>query len=348
MSVQAGVETGGRMQASSGRRRRMLAFLCAAAAIYAANVVLARTHRQWSTEPFPEWAVAFDVFLLVPVIHVLIVRPAFKKAWLATFALLSLGILVGSLAIPPDQKAWWTTFEQVRWIYLAAIAAAQIAVIGSVLRDIRRNRHVPNLEFAIDDAIARRVESPAIRRLLQADARMWTYALVRDRARFCLPAHAFLGARHDSNASNQQAFLLLMTAEVPIAHFFIHLFSPAAAIVVTALSLYGLVFLLAEYRATLGRGSTLENDHLHVRSGVLGDVILPYECLRSIERVSHRPRRARRSLRYTGTGTANVKLVLEAGTRLDTLAGSREVDVVYLGLDEPERFVAELRSRLGT
>ncbi|HUD94050.1 hypothetical protein [Sphingobium sp.] len=336
------------MQATSSHRRPLPAFLCAAAAIYVANIFLARTHAQWSTEPFPEWAVAFDVFLLIPVLYLLILRPTFRKAGLAAFALVSLGILVGSFAIPPDEKAWWTTFEQVRWIYLGALAAAQITVIGAVLRDIRRNRHAPNLEFAIEGAIARRVREPAIRRLLQADARMWAYALVRNHARFTWPAEAFFGAKHDSNASNQQAFLLLMVAEVPIAHFFIHLLSPTAAIVVSALSLYGLVFLLAEYRATLYRGSTLQCDHLHVRSGVLGDLIVPYACVRSIERVSHRPRRARRALRYTGTGTANVKLVLDAGTRLDTLAGSREVDVVYLGLDEPERFLAELRSRLGT
>jgi len=44
------------------------------------------------------------------------------------------------------------------------------------------------------------------------------------------------------NASNQPGFLMLLGAKIPIVHFMVYLFDSIAAAVVTALSVYGLLF----------------------------------------------------------------------------------------------------------
>lgn len=332
------------MTAAAMNPKPQRVFVCIAALIYLANYAFASFHAR--SAPVPEWPVAVDLFLVVPALYLILYRPPLRQAIIGLLALVSIGILVGSFVIPQDDKQTWVALERVRWVYLGALLAAQVALIAAVLRDIRMHRSAPNIETAVHDAIAKRFPEPTAHGLLQADARVWLYALVRRRDRFALPEPAFYGWKHDSNASNQQAFLILIAAEIPLAHAVIHLFSPVAAWVVTAATLYGLVFLYAEYRATLLRATTLESTFVHVRHGVLGDLRIPYASIWAVERVDYRPRRQQGVLRFVGTGTANLKLCLHDATRLQTLFGLRETQAVYLGLDTPAAFEHALTLRL--
>jgi membrane protein YdbS with pleckstrin-like domain len=321
-------------------------FLVIAAVVYVGNLVISPLYRTHAGLAVPEWVVGVDLLLVVPLVYLILCRPAPKQALLSVLALLSLGVLVGSFAIPDDDKLAWRTLEDLRWVGLGLLVLAQIALIAMVLRDILAHGQAANLESAIDGAIARRVHDSTVRALLQADARVWTYALVRDASRFRTTAPAFHSARHDGNASNQQAFLILVAIEIPIMHGIVHLFSPIVAIWLTALSLYGLVFLWAEYRATVLRATTLEYSVLHIRHGVLGDLTVPYDRIDAVEPTRGRPGRRKGHLRFVGTGTANVRLRLAPGTRLPTLLGMRAVDEIHIGLDEPDRFINALAARL--
>ena len=55
------------------------------------------------------------------------------------------------------------------------------------------------------------------------------------------------------------------------------------------------------------------------------------------------PRRQRSSLRFVGTGTANVRIDLRPDTQLPTLFGRRPVESVFIGLDDPAAFRRQLR-----
>lgn len=323
-------------------------FAALALLVYVGNYAIASAysaHAQAQAR-VPEWVVAFDVFLLVPALYLAIMRPPLKKALLGTVALLSLGILAGSLIIPASDRQVWRGLEQVRWLYLGALLLAQVVLISTVVRDIFRHRDAPNLETAVHRAIAARIPEPGVARLLQADARVWLYAFVRNKARFVQPAPAFHCWRHGANASNQIAFLVLVGVEIPIAHVLLSLYSPAVALVASVLSTYGWLFLYAEYRATLLRATTLDDDAVHIRHGVLGDQRVPYATIAAVERVDVRPRRARGQLRFVGTVNANLRLVLHPQAQLDTVLGRRPISDIYLALDEPAAFAAELPPRL--
>ncbi|TWI09515.1 hypothetical protein [Aerolutibacter ruishenii] len=320
-------------------------FAASALLVYLGNYLIASQYPARAAGPFPEWAVAVDVFLLVPALYLLLVRPPLKKAVLAVFALLSFGVLAGAWIIPDGEKDAWRWLEQVRWGYLAALVIVQLTLLTTVLADIARARAAPNLETAVNAVILKRVKDAGIARLLQADARMWMYLFVHKQDRFQFTQPAFLGARHDANAANQLAFVVLVAAEIPIAHVLLHLYNPTLALVVSALSVYGLAFLYAEYRATLLRATTFEGDGLHIRSGVLGDVVVPYAAIASIENSNQRPRRAKHAMRFVGTASANLTLVLRDGAELQTLFGARRVERVHLAIDEPARFREALGSR---
>lgn len=328
-------------------RRPALIFLAIAAIVYVGNYAIVQWAPLAGAASVPEWPLAVDFFIMLPVLGFMLLRPSFKRGLLLFIGLFSFGVLIGSFLIPAEDKFLWKHLEQLRWLCLIMVLVAQFSVIALAATEIYRNRHASNMETAIERVLAERFGPAQLQRWLLAEARVWSYALVRSPSQFQFPPGAFYCARHDSNASNQQAFLWLIAAEIPVAHILIHAFSPTWALVITALSIYGLIFLWAEYRATMLRATTLQEALVHIRHGVLGDVTVRYQDICAVLPTSGRPRRAKRSLRFVGTATANVKLCLRPGTQLETLIGPREVDCVYLGLDEPRRFMAELQGKIG-
>lgn len=149
------------------------------------------------------------------------------------------------------------------------------------------------------------------------------------------------------NASNQLGFLYLIGAEIPIAHFLVSLFDPLAAAIVTALSIYGFLYMLAEYRGTLHRPISVDTSGLQIRYGVAADLHLPWKSIVHADRFKGSVRRARGELRLIGMGEANVVLQLAPGTRLAGLFGERDTQRIYLGVDDPTALIAEVQNRIG-
>ncbi len=324
-------------------RATRLWFWAGVAVLIAGNAWLARIH----PSPTPEWPVAFDLLLLLPFAYWWVHRKRGRAALVGAAALFGTGILVGGWIVPTGSQVWWPWLQQLRYVGLFAVLLVQAGLLSVLVREVVRAQQGQNLELALDDAISRRLGRTGIASVLRLEARMWLYALVRRPVR-----HAFAGDAHfhvhlqQGNASNQGAFLLLIAVEVPVMHVIVHLFNPLAAIIVSALSVYGFIFLWAEYRATRLRPVSATATCLQIRYGVAGDVAVPWACIASVTRHSGLARRATGRMRFIGMGAANVRIGLRRGTRLPGLLGEREVDEVLLGIDEPERFIACLHARI--
>lgn len=331
-------------QVADNLKRRW--FLLLVLSVVIGNFFAVRLYSSSVSIQVPEWPVAVDLLVLLPVAYLLIFRPPFRKALVALLALLLLGILVGSVLVPDESKVLWRQLDDIRWIYLVALICSQAALIGLVLVDIAKARNSTNLEQAVHDAIERRTGSGGVSELLKADARVWLYLFVRKPQRLQFDGMPFYARDFDSNASSMQAFLILVALEVPIAHVIIHLFSPAVAVVVTSLSLYGLVFLCADYRATLLRPTTFGSTQLHIRHGVLGSLTLNYRDIERVAQATGRPRRAVRRMRFVGMGNANTLIVLRDGATPLALLGAKELKEIYIGIDDAGRFQEQLKARL--
>ncbi|WP_374603006.1 PH domain-containing protein [Arenimonas sp.] len=329
------------------RARRGFVFLVIAVAVVAGNAWLVRNYPSFAEGPAPEWPVMFDLLLFLPALYFALNWRQGKTAALKALGILGLGALAGSLILPPESKVAWRLVEDLRFVAIALVLAFQLGVLVLLLREAARSQHDQNLELALAQAIGKRFGQDGFARLLMLESRIWLYGLFRRPVR-----HAFPGLRHfhvgkqGLNADNQKAFLFLIGAEIPIAHFLIHLFSPTAALVVTALSAYGFVFMLAEYRATLFRPVSVTERGLHLRYGVASDFVLPWENIASVAPTRGPVRRAKGLVRLVGMGEANVAIELVPGTVVDGLFGPREVGRVLLGVDEPAALIEEIRARL--
>lgn len=323
------------------------AFTAFAAAVIAANAVLVHQHPSLAGAPAPEWPVMFDLLLFLPLVCLALHwRQGWRTAALKAAAVAGLGALAGSLILPADSKLLWRTVEELRLLLIVGVLLVQAGVLVMLLRAVFNARHGQNLELALAEAIRQRFGDTAFARVLQLEGRLWLYALARRPVRHAFPGHRhFSVGRQGMNASNQFAFLVLVGAELPVAHLLLMMFDPFVALVVTSLSAYGFLFLLAEYRATQLRPVSVTEDGLQLRHGVATDLRLDWDAIASVSPTCGAVRRARGELRMVGMGEANVRIELKAGTSLPGLFGSRPVERIHLGVDDPEGLLAEIRAR---
>ncbi len=299
--------------------------------------------------PLPSWTMAIDLLVVLPLAWLLIKPSHWRRRWPGALGLAGVGFLVGYW-LAPEGDPLWAVLGDVRWLLLGAVLLAELWLFSGVLRQVWRARTQGNAEAVAAQGVQRVFGDGVAGRLMQLESRLWVYALMRRPA-----AAPFAGEQHFSvhrqngNASNQLGFLIVMGAELPIAHVLLHLaFGPTVAWVVTGLSAYGWLYLWAEYRATHWRPVSLDLRSLHLRYGLLMDTLLPLNAVQSLEPVdAHEPlRRAPLRLRLHGMGRANVRLRLRPGTLLQLPWGEREVAEVLLGMDEPERFMQAVRAKL--
>ncbi len=315
-------------------------FWLLAAAVLLGNVLALSSQPEWLGTPVPEWPLAIDLLVLLPLLYLLVYRHKGRRAWLGAGALAGLGVLIGSLWLPTESKHLWLWLEPLRYGVLAVIVLAQTLLIIAAISQVRRAARTGNAEQVIDDTLRTRFGPGAVTNLLRLESRLWLYALVRTPVRHGFAGQCFSSHRQGYNAVNQHGFVILAAAEIPIMHGLLHLFFGAVpALVVTLLSAYGLLFLLAEYRATLHRPVSLDDTGVHLRYGVLIDAVVPWHAIVAVDRCTEASPRKPGTLRLRGMGEANVRLSLRPGTRLSPIVGARAIDEIRLGLDDPAGFV---------
>ena len=339
------------------RRRRGIVFLLFAAIVVAGNAWLSRFPPAASIAPSaaaPEWPVLVDLLLVVPLAYLALFHREGRRAWIKAGMLALAGITVAGWIVPAANQHQLVVLRALRNVSALLAVAGEIAlavVLAGLVFGLLRERADP--EAAIDRALRDRFGDVALAQVLAFEVRLWFWALFGSAGR----GFAFAGDRHfgthakDGHASNQQGFLLLIGAEIPVLHLVSALlWSPAVAGIITALSSWGWVFLFAEHRATLRRPVSLSHDALFVRYGLRAERVVP---LRQIESISlHGAPVARRqagSLCYCESGAPNVRIELSPPLAVPGLFGAaRPIRRIYLGVDEPQRFIAAVVERLGT
>ncbi|MET0807418.1 MAG: hypothetical protein ABWX93_01545 [Pseudoxanthomonas sp.] len=326
--------------------RSRIRFLAFAAAVVALNALLVGNYAILAAGPAPEWPVMIDLLVFVPLVYLAFNWRQGRDAVFRALALASLGALAGSLILPVESKHAWLIVEDLRYVALAVVVVFQLGLIILLLTQVARERHSQNLELSLDRAIGDRFGNTVFAGLLRLESRVWLYGLFRRPIRHAFPGlRQFHVGKQGMNASNQAGFLMIFGAEIPIAHFMVDLFDPVVAVVVTALSVYGFLFMLAEYRATLHRPLSVTDRGLQVRYGVATDFVVDWPSIANAAPTRGRVRRAKGRIRLIGMGEANVMIGLAPGTRVSGLTGSRVVQQIFLGVDDPTGLIAEIRAR---
>lgn len=301
----------------------------------------------------PEWPLLADLLVTFPLLYYFMFRPSLKAFLMKWLGFVVLGMWFGSLVIPGESKVIWRGVESL-WPALVVLQAAlELYLLVFLVRKMRAmTRLSGNVDEAMEQTIQGRLGRGGFAPFALFEARIWYYGLFMrkgGRLRFRGEQH-FSYDKNEGNASNQVAVIMLLLFEMPLSHLLLHLVAvnPLLAWIVDGLTLWSLLYLVAEYRATHWRPVSLDADALLIRYGVFAaDRVVPYAMVESISRRSGYVPRERGVLRFRQFGGANVEIRLRPGSRLAGFGGrERAVTRICIGLDKPDAFIDALRARL--
>lgn len=328
-------------------RTGLLLFAALAAVVYAVEILVVRAALPHAPAPdLVAAAVAFDLVVGVPALfYLLCIRGRAPLARIVPVVLLS---LVGaSLVIP---AAYSGIPAAIRTL---AVAAEAVLVVVLVRRGLQTMR-AADAPGDLADAVRQTVRSvvPA-RRLADAAAyevALLAYAFAGWRMRAAGDEGAFTLHRKSGYGGIAFALGLVSVVELAVVHLLLHPWSPAVAWALTALSAYGIVWLLGDTQAIRLRPLRADDDALRVRVGLRWSVDVHWCDIVAVTRVGRTPvaDAGRGMLRATPMG--DPRLVVELARPL-TATGpygfTRQVSRIGLAVDDEVRFLATVAARTG-
>ena len=287
-----------------------------------------------------EWPLLADALISFPLLYYFMFRPSLKQFLMAWLAIATAGVLAGRMLIPEQSKQLWHGIEGYWLLLVLAEAGLEIYLLVLLARRVKALlRMSGNVDEALESAIHGRFGKTGFAPFALFEMRIWYYGLFMrkgEQLRFRGERH-FGYDKNDGNVSNQFAFIMMLLFEMPLSHLMLHLMSvkPWVAWLADILTLWSMLYLVAEYRASQWRPISLDRNALLIRNGVFArDREIAYSMIESVVRCEDNIRRRRGILRYRQFGRLNVEIRLREGA-----PHSR----IYLSLDQPDAFIDALR-----
>jgi hypothetical protein len=298
-------------------------FLSAALAINALCFALVRL----IPRPQVEFGAALDVAITVPALYFLLIVRAGLQPAVSVAPLFLLGLL----------RATWLA-PGIAFTRPLITAAAEIAICALLVVRVRRglrNAHDGDLLDRIESAAREIIPSTRAASMLAGELAVFWYAFASWRSAPDVPpgARAFTLHRESSVATLFGFLTGVSLMEAALLHLLVARWSVTAAWILTALSVYGAVWLVAVARSFSLRPVLLTDDELIVRAGLLWAVRIP-RCQVAIERPGNPC-----DLRVPVLADPNVVLRLVEPVVARGLYGmARKVSTVAIGFDDPAAF----------
>lgn len=279
--------------------RDTLLFLILSGAICTSALVLAGRLPSLQRSEAVAVGITLDLTLLVPLAYYcLVIRP---RGWpLVTIApVLVLSLFTAAAVLPADHH------QTLRVVRMLAIPA-ELGLLGWIgwqasraLRQARRTTATDPIEALHESAMA----SLRVRRaadVLASELAVLFYALGSWRSQAHRPedARAFASLEKSGHGGLVFALLVLTVVEAVAIHLLLGLWSPALAWVFSALSLYGALWLLADYRASVLRPLLVNPDEIWLRAGLRWRARVPRHLLAEVARTAPSSQECARSLAF--------------------------------------------------
>jgi hypothetical protein len=189
---------------------------------------------------------------------------------------------------------------------------------------------------------------PKLVRLLNSELEMMHLALFRWNTPADVPQHSVAFEYHRYLTPMIVAFLVLQLIELSIVHFLVSLWNETAVHILLALSVWGVIWMIALLKSFRIKPVLLMLDGIQVRSGSMVDAFVPYANMLGIAGGYDAERLKQKStLNCAIMSSPNVCIDLRAPIAITTYFGrSRMIDSVALRLDDSAGFNSALRDAL--
>lgn len=291
---------------------RLWAFLILTALLIWAEVMVTHT-RTFSQHPAAlSMGVLFDlVFVTTGIFYWIVARPlrlATNRSVLVALLMLRVALLV----IPQS-----SSLSNQLWPFLLVLSEGVVLIVAGVrirtiTRTYRQLRPSTNVETALRGGLAA-VFGEKIAGIMLGEVLTLYYVLVGWRLQSDVPlgGQAVTTHRESGQVALTTGLVLVGVIEGVAVHLLLTRWSPAVAFWVTTLSIYGMLFFVADIIATIKRPSYLTADLLHLRLGVRWQGQIPRSAIADATFIHEKP--ARQSDRLNGAflTTPNVLLTFK-------------------------------------
>jgi len=325
------------------RRRPELYFALAAASVYTVGTLALAGPRGDGVVPT---AVSLDLTLFVPALwYVFLVRGrALPAATVAPVFLLS---LVGARLVLPAGEPGAPPLVGLLGV------PAELLLLGLVARQwVRARRSARGLESTDVVDRLRAAARVALGGRRAADvvayeiAVLW-YALASWRRAPAAGDDVFSYHRKTGYGSVVAALLLAIAAESLPVHLLLSRWSVKAAWILTALGLYGALWLIGDYRAMRLRPTLLDGPVLRLRHGLRWSLDVPLTLVRGAREAGRSDDATGADLTMALRGAKVVRLEFEGPLAAHGFYGRKKtVRSVVVGADDPARLAATIERRL--
>lgn len=268
-------------------RPRPVAFFSLSAAIVAtACAAIVRSHLFAASPDVAAWGVTFDLTLTIPIIYyMVVVRRGVARA-LSIAPVFAAGATLAALLLPRGQQQF---LHDLRFV-AAPLEIVTIALIAGRIRALRRNPRSPSADPAdsIAVATAQVFGTTALSRIVASEVAVLWFALSGWNRQPAVPAGATKLTVHERSGwgSVVVCIVVLIAAESIGVHLLVQMWSIRAAWIVTALDVYGLLWLVGDYHALRLRPSFVSDGELRIRHGLRWTATVPLAAISSVTRVA--------------------------------------------------------------
>jgi hypothetical protein len=294
--------------------------------------------------------VAIDLTLGIPALfYLLLVRPR-KYSLLILFPVFMISLLIATVMIPSTHQDFLKYEKKI-------IPLFEIVLLGYVFTKIRKVRQryheIKAGEYFFLDAIKQAAsdvfhDNKAVNILLTELLLMYL-AVFGWFKKFDAPsvqASAFTYHRKSSYSTILGIMIALLCIETAALHIIVLHWSKIAAIILTGLSIYSLLWLIGDFHAIRLQPVLVTDDNIELRIGIRWKGTIPISTVESIEAGSGPPRSTKGYVRASVLG-ARVVLSLNQPVILKGLFGlTRHASKIGLSIDDVDHFRDEiLKSR---
>lgn len=323
------------------RRLAPIAFVGSAAAVYAISRHVGRIADGAADPGVLELAATLDLTLFVPLLYyVLLARP---RRWpaLTVVPVFLASLALAGVVLPPHRHG---TLEVVRYLALPA----ELLLLGAVVVGARRARHAFRTSERSGQGFLERARVAAREALgSERAAEVVAFEVAVLRYALCSWRAEEEASETDLSFSTHRrcgyggivlALLLVAVVEVVAVHALVHRWSPLAAWILTTLGLYGMAWLVGDYRAARLRPVLIGPERVSLRLGLRWTLDVPRAA---IARVATDEAASRPSVDLLLALPGARALVIEL-TGPHTACGPygirRSVTRIGLGVDDPAAF----------
>ncbi|HJR62465.1 MAG TPA: hypothetical protein VJ803_02090 [Gemmatimonadaceae bacterium] len=283
-------------------------------------------------------ALTLDLVVMVPAAFYLLVVRRCKLPVVALVPIVVFSALAASRLLPADRQQTLRVLEAlalplelgaISWIAWRASRAVRLARSDTSGDPLDRLRHAAY-------ELSRNHRAAAV---LATEIAVFWYALASWRARPHVPegTTAFTHHERSGHAGIVAGFILVMAVEALAVHLLLLTWSTIAAWILTIGTVYGAVWLIADYRATVLRPIVVRDDDIVIRAGIRFTMRVPLAQIVAVGRTQ--PELGRDSVNLTFLGTPTHWLTLAEPMLADGPYGfHRRVRAIGVAPDAAEEF----------